>query len=199
MSNLLLLDQIGESKANFTEDNFKGLAAAIVKAANLFADKMRDNFNKANAISSGEGVDSIKPLELEYDGKTFTIKIEAKDYLKFVSAGVNGVVQSRGSIYSFKNYGTPKAMVDRVEKWLIREGKMGEDKRKKPVNNKERQRQRLSLEQITRKKARSVSYMIKRQGIKPVHAIENATTEMEKIVMQHCSAALKVDIINSLT
>ena len=200
---LAFLDNIGQSRESFTDAEFTGVAKAIVKVANLYADLIRKNFNQSDAVSSGRGVDSIQPLEIEYNGKVFSIKIQAKDYLQFVSAGVNGVVQDRGSIYSFRNYGTPDSMVQNVKDWLIREGKMGKAKKigkEKivPVSQKERRRMNLSRQKIEDITARSAAYMIKRQGIKGNFAIERATDDMTRIISSQLSAALRADIIRNI-
>ena len=195
------LDFVGESKSSFTEAEFTGVAKAIVQVANLYCDLIRKNFNQVDAVSSGAGDKSLKPLELEYNDKVFSIKIQAKDYLQFVSAGVNGVVQDRGSIYSFRNYSTPDSMVQNVKDWLIREGEMGakmQERGMKPVSQKEKKRIALSRQKIEDITARSAAYMIKRQGIKGNFAIERATDDMTRIISSQLSAALRADIIRNI-
>lgn len=193
------LNDIGESSGSFAPPSFDEVVMKLVQIGQMYADLIKDKFNKADAISGGKGVDSIKPLDVQIMGTVYTIDIQAADYLAFVDAGVNGWASSRNSPYSFKTHGVdPESeMVASIKAYLVREGKMGTDKTKKSDSTKEYKRRSIGTSVETRQ-AVTMAYMIKRSGIKPRHAIRLAETEMTKIISENFASALRVDIINNL-
>ncbi len=193
------LDDIGESSNSFSPQSFDAVVMKLVQIGNMYAEMIKDNFNKADAVSGGAGIDSIKPLDVQIMGNVYSIDIQAADYLSFVDAGVNGWASSRNAPYSFKTHGVdPESeMVASIKAYLVREGKMGTDTTKKPASTKEFKRRSIGTSVETRQ-AVTMAYMIKRSGIKPRHAIQSAEVEMTKMISENFAAALRVDIINNL-
>jgi len=192
------LNDIGDSSDTFEAPSFDALTMKLIQVGQMYADLIKDKFNKADSVSGGQGIDSIKPLDVQIMGNVYSIDIQAADYLAFVDAGVNGWASSRNAPFSFKTHGVdPESeMVESIKAYLIREGKMGMDITKKPMSTKEAKRQSITDE--TTRKAVTAAFMVKRMGIKPRHAIQQAEIEMTKVISENFAAALRVDIINNL-
>ena len=154
-----------------------------------------EKLNQKDAASSGALADSVQPTELEFDGVTYTIKVQAKDYISFVDAGVNGWAVNRGSVYSFKTKGVDPngEMVKSVKAYLKREGASA---RNVKVGISKRENKGMSADD---RNAITAAYMIKRQGIEPKRFLSDATSEMEVIIKSEFGAAFKIDLINNLT
>jgi hypothetical protein len=190
-------DLLAEDKSGFEEINLTDTAKTIVQLAanyaNLIATKINENTN--DVASSGALADSVQPTELEFDGVTYTIKVQAKDYISFVDAGVNGWAVNRGSVYSFKTKGVDPngEMVKSVKAYLKREGASA---RNVKVGISKRENKGMSADD---RNAITAAYMIKRQGIEPKRFLSDATSEMEVIIKSEFGAAFKIDLINNLT
>jgi len=196
---LMFLNDIGSEGSNFKKPSFTELEEALVRVGYMYAEKMKENFNAADSVSGGQGIDSIHPLEVKIFGNVYSIDIQAATYLSFVDAGVNGWAKDRNAPFTFKTKGVllESPMVQSVKAYLMREGKMGTDKSKKPSSQKERKRQLLTTNPTDRQ-AMSMAYMIKRMGIKPRFAIQKTKTDMEQIIMDNFSHALRIDLINNI-
>lgn len=191
---LLAEDKAGFDEINLTDtDTAKTIVQLAANYANLIATKINENTN--DVASSGALADSVRPTELEFDGVTYTIKVQAKDYVSFVDAGVNGWAVNRGSVYSFKTKGVDHngEMVKSVKAYLEREGASA---RNVKVGISKRENKGMSADD---RNAITAAYMIKRQGIEPKRFLSDATSEMEVIIKSEFGAAFKIDLINNLT
>jgi hypothetical protein len=190
-------DLLAQDKSGFEEINLTDTAKTMVQLAanyaNLIATKINENTN--DVASSGALADSVQPTELEFDGVTYTIKVQAKDYISFVDAGVNGWAVNRGSVYSFKTKGVDPngKMVKSLKEYLKREGASA---RNIKVGISKRENKGMSADD---RNAITAAYMIKRQGIEPKRFLIDATSEMEVIIKSEFGAAFKIDLINNLT
>jgi hypothetical protein len=190
-------DLLAQDKSGFEEINLTDTAKTMVQLAanyaNLIATKINENTN--DVASSGALADSVQPTELEFDGVTYTIKVQAKDYISFVDAGVNGWAVNRGSVYSFKTKGVDPngKMVKSLKEYLRREGASA---RNIKVGISKRENKGISADD---RNAITAAYMIKRQGIEPKRFLSDATSEMEVIIKSEFGAAFKIDLINNLT
>jgi hypothetical protein len=190
-------DLLAQDKSGFEEINLTDTAKTMVQLAanyaNLIATKINENTN--DVASSGALADSVQPTELEFDGVTYTIKVQAKDYISFVDAGVNGWAVNRGSVYSFKTKGVDPngKMVKSLKEYLKREGASA---RNIKVGISKRENKGMSADD---RNAITAAYMIKRQGIEPKRFLSDATSEMEVIIKSEFGAAFKIDLINNLT
>lgn len=187
------LDLLGEDKSLSEEVQLNDTANTLVQLAAIYAGKIAEKADKVDASSSGKMQDSIRPTEVEYNGSVYSIGIEAKDYLSYVDAGVNGWAVNRGSVYSFKTKGVnPQGdMVKSIKEYLKREGNSSRNKYKITA------REKKGMDALT-KNAVTVAYMIKRQGIKPKHFLRDATTEMEVVIRNELGAAFRIDVINNI-
>jgi len=200
--NLDFVDSIGENKSAFSKQSTSSVEGVVLKLGILYAKHMADELNKANAVSSGRGADSLNPSEVIINKNTTSVNINGNFYLKFVDKGVNGWANSRGSIYSFRTKGVAKdgAMVKSIKEYLTHQKGLGADKYKinRPINAKEEARKKLQNIDITTRRAMTVAYMIKRMGIKPTHFIQKATEKVKKDIAKELGEAFANDIISQL-
>ncbi len=188
-------DLLGQDSQSFEEVRLTDTAKTMVQLAANYANLIVEKLNQKDAASSGALADSVQPTELEFDGVTYTIKVQAKDYISFVDAGVNGWAVNRGSVYSFKTKGVDPngEMVKSVKAYLKREGASA---RNVKVGISKRENKGMSADD---RNAITAAYMIKRQGIEPKRFLSDATSEMEVIIKSEFGAAFKIDLINNLT
>lgn len=188
-------DLLGQDSQNFEEVKLDNVANSVIALGAKYANLIIEKLNQKDAASSGALADSVKPTELEFDGVKYVVKVQAKDYISFVDAGVNGWAVNRGSVHSFKTKGVDPngKMVKSLKEYLRREGasarniKVGISKREnKGINADDRN-------------AITAAYMIKRQGIEPKRFLIDATKEMEVIIESEFGKAFKIDLINNLT
>lgn len=188
-------DLLGQDSQSFEEVRLTDTAKTMVQLAANYANLIVEKLNQKDAASSGALADSVQPTELEFDGVTYTIKVQAKDYISFVDAGVNGWAVNRGSVYSFKTKGVDPngKMVKSLKEYLKREGASA---RNVKVGISKRENKGMSADD---RNAITAAYMIKRQGIEPKRFLSDATSEMEVIIKSEFGAAFKIDLINNLT
>ena len=188
-------DLLGQDSQSFEEVKLTDTAKTIVQLAANYANLIVEKLNQKDAASSGALADSVQPTELEFDGVTYTIKIQAKGYISFVDQGVNGWAVNRGSVYSFKTKGVDHngEMVKSIKAYLKREGASA---RNVKVGISKRENKGMSADD---RNAITAAYMIKRQGIEPKRFLSDATSEMEVIIKSEFGAAFKIDLINNLT
>jgi hypothetical protein len=192
------LDLLGSDKSSFQEQRFEELEDTVLRMGNAYALAMADALDRSDAVSSGRGADSLRATELTVTPGKIEISVEGLSYLEFIDKGVNGWKVDKGGKYQFKTKGIdPKgAMVKSVMDWLKRE-KSFSSSGYKAITPKESSRLRIKDPNIQR--AISASYMIKRNGIRPVNFIEDATEEITRTFASDLAAALKYDIITNLT
>jgi hypothetical protein len=183
---------LGESKSQFKQISLNDLANTLTYLGSQYAINIAEEMGKAVSNgSSGKGADSIAISDVKIFGFTYTIEVNADEYIKFISEGVDGWGgASKGGKYKFKSKGTPKAMVDSIKDWLIQGGNL---KRIASKSN------RKSITDAATQQARSTAFMIKRQGIRPKKFIQKATDKTARLVSEELGKALRVDIINNLT
>lgn len=194
------LDSLGSEKVDAYEAKLTNVQSTLLKLAILYSKHLADELNKANAVSSGRGSDSLNPDEVVTKGNVTSINIKGNFYLKFIDKGVNGWAKSMGSIYQFKTKGVKadSPMVNSIKEWLTREKGFGTDLKKKPVTVKEHMRSKLQSVDITTQRAMTVAFMIKRMGIKPTHFLSKATDNVKVDIVKQLGEAFKNDIIANI-
>jgi hypothetical protein len=183
---------LGESKSQFKQISLDDLANTLTYLGSQYAINIAEEMGKAVSNgSSGKGADSIAISDVKIFGSTYTIEVNADEYIKFISEGVDGWGgASKGGKYKFKSKGTPKAMVDSIKDWLIQGGNLNRIASKS---------NRKSITDAATQQARSTAFMIKRQGIRPKKFIQKATDKTARLASEELGKALRVDIINNLT
>lgn len=198
-----VIDLRGVSKKdiNIVEDG--DIISILQNCGAIYAGLLVDEINSLDIASSGKLAGSIQPLDVAINGNVYTVEIEAKNYAQFVSQGVNGWANSRGSKFSFKrSKGSGKSgdfsqspMVKRLEEYIRGEGLAAANVK---VAISERERKGQKMLPPTTKAAMKMAYMIKRQGIKPTNFWEAATQRAIPIIADEIGKQYKVSIINYL-
>jgi len=145
--------------------------------------------DQSKASSSGRGINSIESLGVKVNGSLYEVEIAMDKYMEFVSGGVDGWAKNRGGQFAFKGKGVSKQMIKDVKEWLTIKGQ---------TTRIQSQRSKRSISDAATQQAKSVAFMIKRQGIAPRKFIPKATNSIEDIVAEEIGKALKIDIINNL-
>jgi len=184
------------------KSEFPNIQAQLTNLAADYSLMLAAELKAKKATSSGDLAESILPLEVQVNGKTFSVEIQAKEYASYIDEGVDGWANSRGSKYKFK---TPKKgsvgsrqirplspMELSVKKYLEREGEMAQTK----YNVLHKKGKSASDYQI--QNVRSVAYMIKRMGIAPTHFWRDATAKFKEHIEKELGIAVKIDIINNI-
>ena len=194
-NNTVWLEDIGSDKAKFDKVDLSALEDRLAAMGMYYAQLLADSLKDKEADSSGDLGDSIKALEVEVQGTTLSVDIQALQYAAYIDEGVDGWAQSRGSRFKFKTKGVDAKgkMVKSIKAYLVREGKMNQSKY--ATLNKKRQPKRSIEDQ----NAMRTAYMIKRFGIKPNHFWRDATQQMEAILAEEFGEAMKITIINNFT
>jgi len=188
-------DLLGQDSQSFEEVKLDNVANSVIALGAKYANLIIEKLNQKDVASSGDLADSVQPTELEFDGVKYVVKVQAKDYISFVDAGVNGWAVNRGSVYSFKTKGVDHngKMVKSLKEYLKREGASA---RNIKVGISKRENKGISADD---RNAITAAYMIKRQGIEPKRFLIDATKEMEVIIESEFGKAFKIDLINNLT
>jgi hypothetical protein len=186
------LDLLGTDTGRFEEPKMEGIEKVLFELAKTYAELIREKLDKVDAASSGNMADSIAPTEVEFDGKVYSVGVEAVDYMSYVDAGVNGWAKNRGSVYSFRKKGVPDTMLQSIKAYLNREGNSSRN-----VKVGISARETKGIDALTRD-PKQVAFMIKRQGIAPKKFFTDATKEMQVVIKDELGAALRIDIINNI-
>lgn len=185
------LVDFGTDKSKFTKVELKDLQKTLAYLGGIYRLNIADEKNKTVKAGSANSSDRLTVSDVKDLGGTFSVEVLGDEYLKFISQGVDGWGgASKGGKYKFKGKGTPPAMVKSVKDWLERSGNLDRIKN---------QSSRSSITDAATAQAKSVTFMIKRQGISPKRFLDKAKAMTSKVAEEEFGKALKVDIINNLT
>lgn len=175
----------------------KNVGSALGFLAVQYSKMLSDELDFKDAASSGDLAESILPLDVEVNGKVFSVQIETNAYASFIDEGVDGWANSRGSKYKFKTKGVnPQgAMVNSLKDYLQREGQSA---RNVKVGISSREIKGRQVLDASTKAAVTAAYMIKRQGIAATHFWRDATIKFKAFLEKELGEAVKIDIINSI-
>jgi hypothetical protein len=192
------IDLLGEDASNFEPVKLSDVSNTIIQLAANYVDLVTQKIEEKDVVSSGKLMDLIKPTNIEFDGQTYSVGIVAPYYASYQDEGVNGWAVNRNSRFSFKTRGVDPngEMVKSIKAWMAREGKSARNV-KQAVTSREARGRRL--QDATTRAAVQVSYMIKRQGIKPKYFWKEATNEFLVYMENELGVAIKIDVINNLT
>lgn len=191
------IELAGESRADYTAVEFTDTGNTVIQLAATYIELINEEIEKKDVASSGYMQDSITPTDLEVNGDTLTVGINAPLYASYVDEGVNGWAVNRGSRFQYRTKGVdPKgAMVKSLKEYINREGLSS---RNVKVAVTQREAKGKTMQDATTKAAMQMGYMIKRQGIKPRHFWRDATNKFLPIAEKELGTAVKIDIINNL-
>jgi hypothetical protein len=192
------IDLLGEDASNFEPVKLSDVSNTIIQLAANYVDLVTQKIEEKDVVSSGKLMDLIKPTNVEFDGQTYSVGIVAPYYASYQDEGVNGWAVNRNSRFSFKTRGVdPEGeMVKSIKAWMAREGKSARNVKQAVTSREARGRK---LRDATTSAAVQVSYMIKRQGIKPKYFWRDATNEFLVYMENELGVAIKIDVINNLT
>jgi len=191
------LELLGTDKNTLEPVKFSEVQDTVLQMGYAYAQAMADALDRSDAVSSGRGADSLRATDLIVTDNTVEISVEGLSYLEFIDKGVNGWMVDKKGKYQFKTRGVdPNGdMVKSVMDWLKRE-KSFSTRGYKPISNKEAKRAKIKDAKLQR--AMSTAYLIKRNGIRPIGFIKDATEEITLTFAGELAKALKYDIITNI-
>ena len=192
------IDLLGEDAQNFEAVELSDTAKTIVQLAAIYVELISNKIDEKDVASSGKMQNLITPTQVEFDGTTYSIGINAPGYASYQDEGVNGWAVNRNSRFSFKTRGVDPsgAMVKSLKQWIAREGASARNVKQSVSSREARGRQ---MTDATTRAAIRAAYMIKRQGIKPTYFWKEATNEFLVVLENELGTAIKIDVINNLT
>lgn len=191
------IELAGEAKADYSPVEFTDTGNTVIQLAATYIELINEEIENKDVASSGYMQDNITPTDLEVNGDTLIVGINAPLYASYVDEGVNGWAVNRGSRFQYRTKGVdPKgAMVKSLKEYINREGLSA---RNVKVAVTQRESKGKTMRDATTKAAMSMAFMIKRQGIKPRHFWRDATNKFLPIAEKELGTAVKIDIINNL-
>lgn len=187
------LSEIGSTKGGGMR--FDKTAQAVVDEVTTLLLDIENNLQEEQAVSTGN-LTSTARQDISVQSGVLQIDVLLEDYYKFVDEGVNGLINSWGSKFSFKSRNPSRKMVDEIEAWLKRAGASATNV-KKSVSKKEGIG--LSFANASRSKAFAVAASIKRKGIKPTKFLTDAVIALnQRLAGSKVIDAYRVDVIESI-
>jgi hypothetical protein len=192
------IDLMGTDTENLESVELTDTAKTIVQLAAAYVDLISTKIDEKDLASSGKLQNLITPTNIDFDGTTYSIGINAPFYASYQDEGVNGWAVNRNSRFSFKTRGVDPSgeMVKSIKAWMQREGASARNIKQSVSSREARGRQ---MQDATTRAAVRTAYMIKRQGIKPKYFWKEATNEFLVLMENELGVAIKIDVINNLT
>lgn len=190
------LDFLGTLGTKDRGDAFPNSAKALVESAAFLIETASDNLQRSGHVATGDTISSMKIVNADLKGPTYSLDVQILSSYKFIDQGVRGTEGGSGK-YAFKTKYPSKKMVAAIERWLKKRGSGGRTKYK-AVSKNERKNQRLH--KLDKKGiAWGIATNVKKRGIPATKFFTRAVQATQKEVKKKFSEALKVDIINSLS
>jgi len=201
-----IIDLNSDSPSSFKEFDGKPLETALYNIAVEFITAATDNLNKADRLSTGGLLESIKQSEIVVMGKKMKINISVLVYYKFIDKGVKGWQSGSpgDSPYAFKapagkSGKKSSEMVTAIRKWLIREGLKSKSTSKNPKNAiSSRESKRQKITDTSTSTAIMIAGMVRRHGLKKTNFWTDAEATASKFAQKEFETALTISVINSL-
>lgn len=192
------IDLMGTDTENLETVELSDTAKTIVQLAAAYVDLISTKIDEKDVASSGKMQNLITPTNIDFDGTTYSIGINAPEYASYQDEGVNGWAVNRNSRFSFKTRGVnPDGdMVKSLKQWIAREGASARNVKQSVSSREARGR---TMKDATTRAAVRAAYMIKRKGIKPKYFWKEATNEFLVLMENELGVAIKIDVINNLT
>lgn len=174
------------------------ISEVFLIAGELVEDAQK-NLDTLGKVSSGKLSSSIAAVNPAQSGSVVSMDIEMEKYGQFVSKGVKGTQSGSSTAgYSFKNLSVSKSMIESIQIWVKRSS-LQTRKVKTSTTKLETKRKAISALNLSRSVAYAVSVSIKKKGIQPSGFFDKAVQSAEDKYADRLGAALKIDIITSLT
>jgi len=168
--------KFGESIKDYTKASENVIEAILLDHCNEGIKLMSKQIkSKARTAQASTLAASMSNVPIQVSATKFQVNtITTEYYADFVDKGVKGV-KNKGkaprSPYSFKNLGTPKAMIESFKDYIARTGSKSMNKKTLIRKNKKKQSDLIT------KEAKQMAVATKIGGIKPMNFISKADNE----------------------
>lgn len=189
------IDSIGSGSKDDLRPR-KTFTEFFLMAGELAQDAVK-NLNSQKKNSSGALSESITIDEPTQKGKTVSIDISMLFYGKFVNSGVKGTRSGSSTAgYQFRNEFPSENMVKAIEDWIGRAKLSTRSVKKyKGYGSHEIKNKKIAELEV----AYAVAKSVKIQGLKPTGFMDKAILKTQGKIKDRLGAALKIDIINSIS
>lgn len=185
------LDGLGSDKEGFQPR--ESLSEMVLLAGELIEDA-QGNLNRTNTNASGKLSSSLEASEPEQEGSVIKVDVWMEFYGKFVNKGVKGTKSGRG-LYKFKHDKPSRKMVDAILDWQRTGKAKTSNTSSKSTSRNERKNRSISAIDSAYAIARSIL----QKGIKPTGFLDKAVASARGKVRDRLGAALRIDVINTIT
>jgi hypothetical protein len=191
------LDSIGSSDKSGLRPK-ETLSELIVLAGELI-ESAQKNLNASNANHTGKLSESLTAGEPVQNGTAIEMDILMNFYGKFINKGVRGTKSGSSSAgYSFKHDIPSTSMVQAMASYLKgARSRVSNSDVKKYGAHKKTEKKNISLSKID--SAFAMARSIKQHGIKSTGFLDKAVATTTNKVSDRLGAALRIDIIDSIT
>jgi hypothetical protein len=191
------LDSLGSSDKSGLRPK-ETLSELIVLAGELIEDAQK-NLNASNANHTGKLSESLIAGEPVQNGTAVELDIMMNFYGQFVNKGVKGTKAGSSTAgYSFKHDIPSTSMVQAMASYLKgAASRVSNADVKKYGAHKRGEKKNLSLSKID--SAFAMARSIKQHGIKPTGFLDKAIATTRNKISDRLGAALRIDIISSIT
>lgn len=172
-----------------------------------------DNLQRDGNVASGATAASMQIVNFDLSVPKLSLEVEILKTYKFLDQGVRGYAGGGRGKYQFKTPYVSKNMATAIRRWLNKRGlkarsypqkygaystdlktggKSGQERKDLAINKK------ISQAESLKRMSYAVAAAIKRKGIEPTFFFTKAIKATELETKKRFTAALKVDIINSI-
>lgn len=168
--------KFGESIKDYTKASENIIEAIVLQHCDEGIKLMSDHIKKkARTGQASTLAQSMSNMPIRISATKFQVNtISTEYYADFVDKGVKGVYnrsKAPRSPYSFRNLGTPKAMIESFKQYIARTGSKSMNKKTLIRKNKKKQADLIT------KEAKQMAVATKIGGIKPMNFISKADNE----------------------
>lgn len=185
------LDDIGMDKPGDLQP--RETLSALFLLAGTLVESAQENLNNSNSVASGKLSKSLEAEEPIAHGQIVQVDVTMLFYGQFINKGVKGVKSGAGQ-FSFKTEQPGRKMINSFKEYIRSAKSKIRSTSSKTISQNEKKN--LSISENT--SAYLMARATKRHGIKATHFMDKAIDKTTKEVDEQLSAALRVDIINSL-
>lgn len=188
------LDNLGSGKEGLQP---RETFSEIIVIAGELIEVAQDNLNRSNSNASGKLSESLVATDPILENGKLSVNIQMNYYGLFVNKGVKGTKSGSSKAgYAFKGDRPPQKMVDAIKEWSKR-GKLSTSNTNPKKSISANEKKNASIGEID--KSYAVARSIMQHGIKPTGFLDLAIVTTVNKVRDRLGAALKIDIINSIS
>jgi hypothetical protein len=191
------LDSIGSSDKSGLRP--KETLSELIVLAGEFIEDAQKNLNANNSNHSGKLSSSLIAGEPSQNGTAVEVDVTMNLYGKFINKGVRGTKSGASKAgYSFKHDIPSRSMVEAIEGYLkSARSRVSSSDVKKYGAYKKGEKKNVKLSKID--SAFAMARSIKQHGIKSTGFLDKAVVTTTNKVSDRLGAALRIDIIDSIT